>query len=117
MRASISEKVIARTRVPTHVAPVPHAGPACAALKGGATLYSSKRATEGRPGLRRVALLIIFLLASAAGALGAAEETASPALQLEYHLVLTHPNLHLVTVEITAGKVSGDSLDFVMPAW
>jgi predicted metalloprotease with PDZ domain len=67
--------------------------------------------------LRRVALLIIFLLASAAGALGAAEETASPALQLEYHLVLTHPNLHLVTVEITAGKVSGDSLDFVMPAW
>jgi predicted metalloprotease with PDZ domain len=67
--------------------------------------------------LRRVALFIIFLLASAAGALGAAEETASPALQLEYHLVLTHPNLHLVTVEITAGKVSGDSLDFVMPAW
>ena len=117
MRARISEKVIAQTRVPTHVAPVPHAGPARAALKGGATLYSSKRVTEGRPGLRRVALLIIFLLASAAGALGAAEETASPALQLEYHLVLTHPNLHLVTVEITAGKVSGDSLDFVMPAW
>jgi len=115
MRARISEKVIARTRVPTHVAP--GFSPACAALKGGATLYSSKRATEGGPGLRRVALLIIFLLASAAGALGAAEETASPALQLEYHLVLTHPNLHLVTVEITAGKVSGDSLDFVMPAW
>ena len=64
-----------------------------------------------------MALLIIFLLASAAGPLGAAEETASPPLQLEYHLVLTHPDSHLVTVEITAGKVSGDSLDFVMPAW
>jgi predicted metalloprotease with PDZ domain len=80
-------------------------------------MYLPKRATEGGPGLRRVALLIICLLASAAGALGAAEETASPALQLEYHLVLTHPTSHLVTVEITAGKVSGDSLDFVMPAW
>jgi predicted metalloprotease with PDZ domain len=76
-----------------------------------------------------VALLLVFLLAwishqggesllaGAIGPLRAAEETASPPLQLEYHLVLTHPNLHLVTVEITAGKVSGDSLDFVMPAW
>jgi predicted metalloprotease with PDZ domain len=67
--------------------------------------------------LRRVALILIFLLAGVAGPLWAAEESASPALQLEYHLVLTHPNLHLVSVEITAGKVSGDSLDFAMPAW
>jgi predicted metalloprotease with PDZ domain len=64
-----------------------------------------------------VALLLIFLLAGVAGPLWAAEESASQALQLEYHLVLTHPNLHLVSVEITAGKVSGDSLDFIMPAW
>jgi predicted metalloprotease with PDZ domain len=64
-----------------------------------------------------VVLLLIFLLATVVGPLRAAQETASPPLQLEYHLVLTHPNLHLVTVEITAGKVSGDSLDFVMPAW
>jgi predicted metalloprotease with PDZ domain len=79
--------------------------------------YSSQRATEGGPGLRRVVLLIIFLLATVAGPLRAAEEPASSPLQLEYHLILTHPNLHLVTVEITAGKVSSDSLDFVMPAW
>ena len=79
--------------------------------------YASKIATEGKPGLRRVALVIILLLAKVAGPLRAAEEPASSALQLEYHLILTHPNLHLVTVEITAGKVSGDSLDFVMPAW
>jgi predicted metalloprotease with PDZ domain len=64
-----------------------------------------------------VALLIIFLLARVSGPLRAAEEPAPSALQLEYHLILTHPNLHLVTVEITASKVSGDSLDFVMPAW
>jgi predicted metalloprotease with PDZ domain len=67
--------------------------------------------------LRRVVLILVFLLAGAIGPLRAAEENASPALQLEYHLLLTHPNLHLVTVEITAGKVSGDSLDFIMPAW
>jgi predicted metalloprotease with PDZ domain len=66
--------------------------------------------------LRRVAL-VIFLLATLAGPVRAAEEPAYSALQLEYHLVLTHPHLHLVTVEITAGKVWGDSLDFVMPAW
>jgi predicted metalloprotease with PDZ domain len=60
--------------------------------------------------------LLILLLATAASPL-LAEEPASSPLQLEYHLVLTHPNLHLVTVEITADKVSGDSLDFVMPAW
>ena len=74
-------------------------------------------ATESKPGWRRVALILVSLLASAAGPLWAAEETASPPLQLEYHLILTHPNLHLVTVEITAGKVSGDSLEFIMPAW
>jgi predicted metalloprotease with PDZ domain len=79
--------------------------------------YSSKRATVSEPGLRGVAFLAVLLLATVAGPLRAAEETALPALQLEYHLVLTHPNLHLVTVEITAHKVSGDSLDFVMPAW
>jgi predicted metalloprotease with PDZ domain len=67
--------------------------------------------------LRRAALLTIFLLAAVAGPLRVAEEPTSSALQLEYHLTLTHPNLHLVTVEITASKVSGDFLDFVMPAW
>jgi predicted metalloprotease with PDZ domain len=67
--------------------------------------------------LRRVALLSILLLATTAGPLWAAEEPASSALPLEYHLILTHPNLHLVTVEITARTVSGDSLEFVMPAW
>jgi predicted metalloprotease with PDZ domain len=61
--------------------------------------------------------LLIFLLATLTGPLRAAEELASSALQLEYHLTLTHPNLHLVTVEITARKLSSDSLDFVMPAW
>ena len=65
----------------------------------------------------RAALLAILLLATLAGSLGAAEEPALSVLQLEYHLILTHPSLHLVTVEITAGKVSGDFLDFVMPAW
>jgi predicted metalloprotease with PDZ domain len=64
-----------------------------------------------------VALLIIFLLATLPGPLRAAEEPALSALPLEYHLILTHPNLHLVTVEITAHKVSGNFLDFVMPAW
>jgi predicted metalloprotease with PDZ domain len=67
--------------------------------------------------LRRAALLAVILLVALARPLGASEEPAVPALQLEYHLVLTHPNLHLVGVEITAGKVSGDFLDFVMPAW
>jgi predicted metalloprotease with PDZ domain len=64
-----------------------------------------------------MALLIIFLLATLGGPLRAAEEPASSALELEYHLILAHPNLHLVTVEISARKVSGDSLEFVMPAW
>ncbi len=67
--------------------------------------------------MRRAALLTIFLLAPVVGLLRAAEEPASSALQLEYRLTLTHPNLHLVNVEITARQVSGDSLDFVMPAW
>jgi predicted metalloprotease with PDZ domain len=71
----------------------------------------------GAAGWRRVVPLIIFLLATATGPLWAAQEPASSALSLEYHLILTHPNLHLVTVEITASKLSGDSLDFVMPAW
>jgi predicted metalloprotease with PDZ domain len=67
--------------------------------------------------LHRAALVILFLLAALATPMRAAEDPASSPLQLEYHLILTHPNLHLVTVEITAGKVSGDFLDFVMPAW
>jgi len=67
--------------------------------------------------LRRALLLILFLLATVVGPLRAAEEPAAPALQLEYRLILTQPNLHLVTVEITASKVSADFLDFVMPAW
>jgi len=78
---------------------------------------STKRVTQSKTGLRRAALVLLFLLVCAAGPLRAAEETTSPALQLEYHLALTRPNLHLVSVEISAGKVSGDSLDFVMPAW
>jgi predicted metalloprotease with PDZ domain len=80
-------------------------------------LYLAKKATEGKPGLRWAALLILFLLATVVGPLRAAEEPAAPALQLEYHLILTNPNLHLVTVEIKASRVSADSLDFVMPAW
>jgi predicted metalloprotease with PDZ domain len=67
--------------------------------------------------LWRAAVLIIFLLALVVSPLRAVEEPASSALQLEYRLTLTHPNLHLVTVEITARNVVGDSLDFVMPAW
>ena len=62
-------------------------------------------------------LLAIFLLAGLAGPSRAAQEPAPSPLQLEYHLVLAHPNLHLVTVEIAAGRVSGDFVDFVMPAW
>ena len=62
-------------------------------------------------------LLIIFLLAGLAGPMRAAEEPAPSALALEYHLILTHPNLHLVSVEISAGKISGEFIDFVMPAW
>jgi len=66
--------------------------------------------------LRRAALLATLWLLTACPLPAAEEPTASP-LQLEYHLVLAHPNLHLVSVEITAGKVTGDYLDFVMPAW
>ncbi len=62
-------------------------------------------------------LLIAFLLAGLAGPMRAAQEPAPSALQLEYRLILTHPNLHLVGVEISAGKVSGEFIDFVMPAW
>ncbi len=65
----------------------------------------------------RAVILTIILLSAAPALLQAAEEPASSALQLEYHLTLAHPNLHLVTVEITARKVTGDSLEFVMPAW
>ena len=60
---------------------------------------------------------MVFLPAAAAAGPRAPEEPAHPPLQLEYHLVLDHPNLHLVTVEITAGNVTRDSLDFAMPAW
>ena len=67
--------------------------------------------------MRRAALLSIFLLVTVAGPLRAVEDPASSLLQLEYHLILEHPNLHLVTVEITARQVSSGSLDFVMPAW
>ena len=65
----------------------------------------------------RAAILTLFLLVQVVGSLRAVEEPASSGLQLEYHLTLGHPNLHLVTVEITARKVAGNSLDFVMPAW
>jgi predicted metalloprotease with PDZ domain len=57
------------------------------------------------------------MLAGLAGPMRAAEEPAASALQLEYRLILSHPNLHLVSVEISAGKVSGEFIDFVMPAW
>ena len=62
-------------------------------------------------------LLATLLLSTLAGEVRAAEEPVLAPLQLDYHLLLTHPNLHLVTVEITAGKVAGDFLDFTMPAW
>jgi predicted metalloprotease with PDZ domain len=61
--------------------------------------------------------LLVFFLAAVAGPLHAAEQPASPALQLDYHLILAHPNLHLVTVEIAVSKIAGDFLDFTLPAW
>ena len=64
-----------------------------------------------------MAPLFVLLLISASGPTRAAEAPASDALSLEYRLILTHPNLHLVTVEITARNAPGDFLDFVMPAW
>jgi predicted metalloprotease with PDZ domain len=67
--------------------------------------------------VRRTTLTAVLLLAALGAPLRAGEEAAAAPLQLEYLLLLTHPNLHLVSVEITAGKVAGDSLDFVMPAW
>ena len=67
--------------------------------------------------MRRLAPLIVFLLVSASGPLRAAEASAPEGLSLEYRLILAHPNLHLVTVEITARNAPGDFLDFIMPGW
>ena len=77
---------------------------------------TTRLASEDNPAFCRAGVLVVLLLA-AAGTLRGAEELSASPLQLEYHLILTHPNLHLVTVEISAGKISGDFLDFVMPAW
>lgn len=59
---------------------------------------------------------LVMLVAILASPVIAAQAAAAP-LNLQYHLRLMRPNTHLVEVEITAGKVSSDSLDFVLPAW
>jgi predicted metalloprotease with PDZ domain len=77
---------------------------------------TTRLTSEDNPAFCRAAALVLLLLA-AAGTLRGAQELHAAPLQLEYHLILTHPSLHLVTVEISAGKTSGDFLDFVIPAW
>ena len=77
---------------------------------------TTRLTSEDNPASCRAVVLALLLLA-AAGTLRGAEELHAAPLQLEYHLVLTHPSLHLITVEIDAGSVSGEFIDFVMPAW
>jgi predicted metalloprotease with PDZ domain len=54
--------------------------------------------------------LLLFVVQGMFGAAG-------PPLALQYHLILAHPDAHLVTVEIDAGNVRQPSLSLVMPAW
>jgi predicted metalloprotease with PDZ domain len=63
-------------------------------------------------------LVLAVALAGAARASCAAQaaETGSP-LQLEYHLAITQPSVHLADVEIDARGTSAPTLDFAMPAW
>lgn len=60
---------------------------------------------------------ILFLLSShAASVLLAAGQAPTP-LELNYHLRLLHPSMHLVEVGIEVGLVASPSIDFVLPAW
>jgi predicted metalloprotease with PDZ domain len=62
-------------------------------------------------------VVLLLLTVLAAPGFAAAEEGAAAPLELEYHLRLAQPTVHLLEVEIVASKVTEPALDFVMPAW
>jgi len=69
--------------------------------------------------VRRALRLMLFLVAAfgLAGNFPVAAQPSSPPLELAYTLRVKRPSTSLVEIEIRAGKVSTESLDFVMPAW
>ena len=60
---------------------------------------------------------ILFLFSSHASNAPLAAGLDSTPLELNYHLRLSHPSMHLVEVRIDVARVSSPSIDFVLPAW
>src|SRR5215469_15254967 len=50
-------------------------------------------------------------------ALADTTESGERPLQLEYHLQITRPTMHLANVEIDTRNASSPTLDFIMPVW
>ena len=57
-----------------------------------------------------------FLSSFAANVLVAGGQASAP-LELNYHLRLSRPSMHLVDVQIDVARVTSPSIDFVLPAW
>jgi predicted metalloprotease with PDZ domain len=57
------------------------------------------------------------MLMAVLASLATAAEAATAPLDSRYHLRLMRPGTHLIEVELTVGKVTVDSLEFVLPAW
>lgn len=64
-----------------------------------------------------LATLAILTTGLAAEKASAGNDASSERLELQVRLRLLHPTTHLLEVEITAGPVREETLDFVMPAW
>src|SRR5579859_2447614 len=60
--------------------------------------------------------ILFFLSLHAARVLPAAGQVPTP-LELNYHLRLSHPSMHLVEVRIDVTHVTSPNIDFVLPAW
>jgi len=60
--------------------------------------------------------ILFFLSLHAARVLPAAGQVPTP-LELNYHLRLSHPSMHLVEVRIDVTHVTLPNIDFVLPAW
>ncbi|HEX5483938.1 MAG TPA: PDZ domain-containing protein [Terriglobia bacterium] len=64
-----------------------------------------------------LSLLLVTLAAPGFTARPPAAATASTPLKLEYHLFLSRPSTHILSVQIDVSNVQKSHVDFVMPAW
>jgi predicted metalloprotease with PDZ domain len=62
-------------------------------------------------------ICLAFMLSAFVPSAPAQTGSSQPALKLQYRLTLSRPTAHLIGIEIDAGNVTEQQLDFILPAW